>query len=158
VFIEAHPRPPGSPFSSIKISPSQVLTSSLALRQRKPFGCNTYQSPRKCCKQKTYGLAKPFRCNTYKKTGGTSFKPRAFHFFAPRSLQLLSVPPCLCDWSVFHLPYTLPSSVSCKSFACHSYENTGGVGVFFPFWNSSLATRRFHRIVIPLSLEEPIPA
>jgi hypothetical protein len=36
----------------------------------------------------------------------------------------------------FHSPYTLPSSVSPKSFACHSYENTGGVEVFFPFWNS----------------------
>src|SRR5712664_404306 len=24
----------------------------------------------KCCKQKTYALAKPFRCNTYKKHGG----------------------------------------------------------------------------------------
>jgi hypothetical protein len=38
---------------------------------------------------------------------------------------------------VFHLPYTLPSSVSRKSFICRSYENTGGVGVFFPFWNCS---------------------
>jgi hypothetical protein len=48
----------------------------------------------------------------------------------------------------FHSPYTLPSSVSRKSLACHSYapfasrtvlrdENTGGVGAFFPFWNSS---------------------
>ena len=37
--------------------------------------------------------------------------------------------------SVFHSPYTLPSSVSRKSCICHSYENTGGVGVFFPFWN-----------------------
>src|SRR5713226_550355 len=35
----------------------------------KSFRCNTYGSPRKCCKQKTYGLAKPFRCNTYKKQG-----------------------------------------------------------------------------------------
>jgi len=28
---------------------------------------------------------------------------------------------------------TLPRLIS---FVCHSYENTGGVGVFFPFWNS----------------------
>src|SRR5882762_7970089 len=33
------------------------------------FTCNTYEPPRKCCKQKTYVLAKPFRCNTYKNTG-----------------------------------------------------------------------------------------
>jgi hypothetical protein len=38
---------------------------------------------------------------------------------------------------ISHLPYTLPSSVSRKSFGCCSYENTGGVGVFFPFWNES---------------------
>src|SRR6266403_5213235 len=36
-----------------------------------------------------------------------------------------------------HLPYTLPSSVSCISFICHSYENCRG-GWVFPFWNSSL--------------------
>src|SRR6266403_1425762 len=36
----------------------------------KSFSCNTYGSPRKCCKQKTYGLTKPFRCSTYKKHGG----------------------------------------------------------------------------------------
>ena len=33
------------------------------------FSCNIYGSPRKCCKQKTYGVAKPFRCNIYKKHG-----------------------------------------------------------------------------------------
>src|SRR5260370_11674669 len=36
----------------------------------KSFSCNTYGPPRKCCKQKTYALAKPFRCNTYKKHRG----------------------------------------------------------------------------------------
>src|SRR5712692_431638 len=35
----------------------------------KSFSCNTYGSPRKCCKQKTYGLTNPFRCNTYAKGG-----------------------------------------------------------------------------------------
>src|SRR5258708_802271 len=35
----------------------------------KSFSCNTYGSPRKCCKQKTYVVAKPFRCTTYKKPG-----------------------------------------------------------------------------------------
>src|SRR5258705_2352377 len=29
-------------------------------------------------------------------------------------------------------PYTLPSSVSRKSFVCHSYENTGGYGGILP--------------------------
>ena len=37
----------------------------------------------------------------------------------------LSELPCYKpnEQSDFHSPYTLPSSVSCKSFACHSYEN-----------------------------------
>ena len=35
----------------------------------KSFNCNTYESPRKCCKQKTYNRAKLFRCNL-RKTGG----------------------------------------------------------------------------------------
>src|SRR5437899_11935553 len=35
---------------------------------------------------------------------------------------------------VSHLPYTLPSSVSCKPFVCHSYENCRGVYQQFPFW------------------------
>ena len=34
--------------------------------------------------------------------------------------------------SVFHLPYTLPSSVSRNPFGCHSYENTGDVGGILP--------------------------
>src|SRR6267378_7422917 len=42
---------------------------------------------------------------------------------------------------IFHLPYTLPSSVSRKPFIYHSYENTGGVRVFFPFWNSAHAIK-----------------
>src|SRR5258708_38599067 len=36
-----------------------------------------------------------------------------------------------------HSSYTLPSSVSRKSCICHSYENTRGVGAFFPFWYDS---------------------
>src|SRR5713101_6139881 len=45
------------------------LASCTILVQRKFFSCNTYGFPRKCCKQKTYGMAKSFRCNTYKKQG-----------------------------------------------------------------------------------------
>ncbi len=79
----------------------------------KPFRCNTYAPPRKCCKQKTYTLAKPFKCNTYGNHGGRD--AMASH------------------WS-YHHTGTLFRLIS---FICHSYENTGGVGVFFPFWNSS---------------------
>jgi hypothetical protein len=83
----------------------------------KSFRCNTYRSPRKCCKQKTYGLTKPFRCNTYKKHGVASFKPDIFLYPLPADC-----PP------IFHLPYTLPSSVSRKPFIYHSYANTGVYG------------------------------
>jgi hypothetical protein len=41
---------------------------------------------------------------------------------------------------IFHSPYTLPSSVSRKSFPCHSCENCRGVYQQFPFWNSRLDT------------------
>jgi hypothetical protein len=47
-----------------------ILSGSLSTLASKSFNCNTYGSPRKCCKQKTYGLAKFFSCNTYKKHRG----------------------------------------------------------------------------------------
>jgi len=62
-------RPPGSPSNSAKIFPSRTVTFSPTLRPRKSFSRNTYETPRKCCKQKTYAKAKSFRCNTYKKQG-----------------------------------------------------------------------------------------
>jgi len=121
---------------------SQAVTFSPTLRPHKSFNCNTYRPPRKCCKRKTYGLAKSFRCNTYKKTGGTSFEPNillsASRFFYVWSFKRSEVQ----TFSISHLPYTLPSSVSCNSFICHSYENCRGVGGFFPFWDSFDDCRR----------------
>lgn len=65
--------------------------------------------------------------------GGTSFQPKTiFSCFAPLCFLLSNHP------FVFKRLRTLPSSVSHKPFVCHSYENTGGVGVFFPFWYSPL--------------------
>jgi hypothetical protein len=37
---------------------------------RNPVRSNTYEPPRKCCIQRTYGKPNSFRCNTYKNTGG----------------------------------------------------------------------------------------
>src|SRR5882672_8464975 len=76
---------------------------------------------------------KPFGINTYEKQGEGS----------PLWLTNCSKKVSARNFAgipTSHLPYTLPSSVSRNFFACHSYENTGGVGVFFPFRNSSLAT------------------
>jgi hypothetical protein len=81
-FTDPHPLSPGESYRfkngggmgvpQFKFFP-YVLTSLLPyLLFSKFFICNTYESPRKCCKQKTYGVAKPFRCNTYKKQGGWS--------------------------------------------------------------------------------------
>jgi hypothetical protein len=40
--------------------------------------------------------------------------------------------------ALFQVRYSLPSSVSSKSFACHSYENCRGVPQLFPLWNPPL--------------------
>jgi len=37
--------------------------------------------------------------------------------------------------ALFQVPYSLPRSVSSKSFACHSCENCRGVYQLFPLWN-----------------------
>jgi len=53
----------------------------------KPFTCNIYRPPRKCCIQRTYASAKSFRCNTYKKhTGGcpVAISPFSFSFVLRR--------------------------------------------------------------------------
>src|SRR5437660_68061 len=39
-------------------------------------------------------------------------------------------------------PYTLPSSVSCKSRVCHSYENCRGVGGILPILEKFARSRR----------------
>src|SRR6266850_5781609 len=41
----------------------------------KPRRINTYEISRKCCKQRTYGIANSFRCNTYEKQGGGGSHP-----------------------------------------------------------------------------------
>jgi hypothetical protein len=46
-----------------------------------------------------------------------------FHHFLPTAFP-----------SPFKHLRTLPFCVGHKSFVCHSYENTGGMGVFFPIW------------------------
>jgi len=67
-------------------------------------------------------------CYTYR-VSAAMMPPRPPDFY--RS----SIPTCRPPSLLFHSLYTLPSSVASNSFACHSYENCRGVGVFFPFWN-----------------------
>jgi hypothetical protein len=50
-------------------------------------------------------------------------------------LFLFNIPTCKpSNIPTFGFPYLLPSSVSRKSCACHSYENCRGVYQQFPFW------------------------
>jgi hypothetical protein len=129
--------------TSSKSSPPATVTFSPTARSSNSFSCNTYGFLRKCCKQKTYTMAKSFRCNTYKKQGAppSSQKPSLPTSFLrlcalcvsalqlPIPLSAFNFPACKCASgfsATSHSPYTLPSSVSCKSFACHSYENCRG--------------------------------
>jgi hypothetical protein len=88
--------PSGSPSSCSIFYASPPVTFSSPPRAGNSFSCNTCGSPRKYCKEKTYGEANPFKCNTYKKPGwgpaftmlAPSFEGRVFgernpssHFF-----------------------------------------------------------------------------
>jgi len=57
------------------------------------------------------------------------------HTGALPRLFLFNIPTCKpSNIPTFGFPYLLPSSVSRKSFPCHSYENCRGVYQQFPFW------------------------
>jgi hypothetical protein len=106
-----HVSPSSDPSNSTKIFPSQSVTLSPTLRLRKSFNCNTYASPRKCCRQKTYGMAKSFSCNTYKKHGVPPSSQKLFSFFFP----VLSSTPLGASEPLW-LPLRLPSSVPSSKF------------------------------------------
>ncbi len=112
----SHARPPGSPSNFFRILPAHAVTFSPTARSLKSFSCNTYGFPRKCCKQKTCGRAKPFRYNTYKKQGGGGIMVNQLPLSSKVSTRLQ---PSF----VLNRFHTLSFSVSCNSFACHSYEN-----------------------------------
>ena len=59
------------PFRSFMLSHLEATLIKVAQNDASnSFRSNTYDSPRKCCKQKTYSIAKSFKCNTYKKHRG----------------------------------------------------------------------------------------
>jgi hypothetical protein len=131
-----HALAPRGSSNSFRSHPPLPVTFLPTVHVRKSFRCNTCSPPRKCCKQKTYRKSKSCRCNTYKKHRG------ATPSISRRFLTVIPGP------AVFHLPYTLPRSVSCKPFACHSYENTGGVYQQFPFWNPPVTSHQ-SRVTYP---------
>jgi hypothetical protein len=133
VFIEAHPRPPGSPSNCSKVFPSQAATFSPTLRPHKSFSYNTYGRPRKCCKQKTYSPAKPFRCNTYKKQGAILQAKYS-------SLPALAPPRVLSVSGSFQLPSLLATTLKVFLF------------IFLPTLLHSRKSQLFYFQAIPHSL------
>src|SRR5206468_6459286 len=86
VYIEFHPRRPlrsnVHTFQSKLLSPPAPICpvrigTSWRLRTPalNPLSATLMNLPRKCCKQKTYGLSKAFGCNTYKNHGGRGILP-----------------------------------------------------------------------------------
>ncbi len=87
----------------------------------------------------------PVDSTSYKDIGGMGrvYLPHlaTFHHFLPtafasRFKHLRTLPFCLCH----------------KSFVCHSCENTGGMGVFFPIWFARRAS--LHRYAVYSAVEE----
>jgi hypothetical protein len=63
----------------------------------------------------------------------------------------------ICKSFVFRSLHTLPSSVSCNPFICHSYENNRGMYQLFPFWNSSLTRPRGSAFLAPRTVLRSTP-
>ena len=80
----------------------------------KSFSCNTYGSPRKCCKQKTYSMVKLLRCNAYKKQAGWGVL-----------LSFLVAPP---------YRYVAPTYLLCLPLL----RKLPGVYPEFPFWKGGV--------------------
>jgi len=111
-------RPRGSLLNPPKSSHSSQVLSRQQSSLISPVAATTYGSPRKYCKQKTYTSGKSLGCNAYKKTRGVlvimvnQVLRDKFTLLLPRTLCLC----VFCRCCIFYSPYTLPSSVSRKSF------------------------------------------
>ncbi len=93
IFADPHPLTPVESYR-FKNSGRRGWSRRFTPTLHKSFSCNTYGSPRKCCKQKTYDLPKSFRCNTYKKPGGYIFQAKSRSLFRQTLHPFLtSLPP-----------------------------------------------------------------
>jgi hypothetical protein len=122
--------------NSLTTFPSRIVTPSPTPPPHKSFCRNTYESARKCCKQKTYSKPNSFKCNTYKKPRGHCFhrvlrasRRGGLSICLPRSFLALFT---LCTKSVSQLfsNQPLPHSFS-RQPGCVSPPS-------FPLWNSAL--------------------
>jgi hypothetical protein len=132
--LQVRPRPcsfsEASAPKSFESSAHKMLPFCTILVHPKSFRCNTYGSPRKCCKQKTYGLAKPFRCSTYKKHGGGGSlpfpTPSTFGRSNLRTLRGVSVLSPLLSGSCALLYTTASSQPFSYQSLPHSFGRDGG--------------------------------
>src|SRR5882724_1475856 len=147
--------------------PTQLLSPPTG-NPPKSFSCNTYESLRKCCKQKTYGRAKSFSCNTYKKQGGgwgvlwLTRSPRLAH---PTRVRILSPPTAEepKDSSLVSLFSLFAARVFHNSFTTKRFhtlsENCRGVTLQFPFWEAHdqlQASNRHFFTSLPRCFPEPV--
>ena len=110
---------------------------------------NTYESPRKCCKQKTYARANSFSCNTYKKhrVGTRLAHPTRTCILSPPTAEEskdsspASLFVVLCTKSVSQFLY--------NQAVPHSFSKLPGVYQQFPFWNSAGASPRCSCLFFP---------
>jgi hypothetical protein len=133
--------------TSPRVSHPGPLLSRQHLAPHNSFRCNTYESPRKCCKQKTCGKPNSFRCNTYKNRGWVlvDFSPLSD---IPTFRNLLSVPD-----KYVGRPFDLSPSFSC---ACALFGPTGARQLF---WNQ-FVSHSFHRnggVYIPPPIQTAMP-
>jgi hypothetical protein len=93
---------------------------------------NTYGSPRKCCKQKTYRKPKSFRCNTYKKHGGGGSSTPTFDSstFNSSTLRLFHGEPFRRSLLSLFAPRVFHNSFAIKPF--HTVLKNAGV---IPPWS-----------------------
>src|ERR1700682_1950560 len=112
---------------SFVISTHKMLSFCTILVHSKSFSCNTYESPRKCCKQKTYGVVNPFSCNTYKKQGVHPFKPKALpsSILFPSSLLPVPLFP-LFSLSCSYTHATADPQLFWNQFVTPSFLHDGG--------------------------------
>src|SRR5258708_37206486 len=88
-------------------------------------------------------------------TGGIVLQAQSFFSSWLFDLRTSTFKCSTCKRSFSHLPYALPSSVSCNSFICHSYENCRGVHQQFPFWNSPARFSLFPWCLSSISCSPP---
>ena len=102
------------------------------LVQSKSFRCNTYGFPRKCCKQKTYGMAKSFRCNTYKNRGWGAFAGMSVGTSKGGAQRVSDLSPFFSHCCAL-LPTTANQQLLWNQLLLHSFHHDGGCTPLIPY-------------------------